>query len=222
MAPPEFLQSVVEKVIEPGIHRLMESRYFSELREGKLSIRRLQGWAVQHYLHNLALCKGFALCLVKNAHDPALYNYFLHQLDEEKDHPDLARRFGLALGLEADEFDRAGPVFECLAHTSAVVRSMFLGAPSENRASALVNESMVGRYSEEFGLQLRRHYGLKDEDLEFFTVHAVADREHTARAAEIIARHADTPAARQRVFDTANHMVRFKLAKFDGIYQAYA
>ena len=44
----------------------MESRrYFSELRQGRLSRRRLQGWAIQRYIHNIALLKGFALCMVK-------------------------------------------------------------------------------------------------------------------------------------------------------------
>lgn len=217
-----FVDSVIQETVEPGVRRLMESRYFSELREGKLSVRRLQGWAIQHYIHNLALCKGFALCLVKNAHDPMLYSYFLRQLDEEKDHPDLAKRFGLALGLHEEDFTRGSPIFECLAHTSAVIRAMFLGAPAENRASALANESMVRRYSEEFQTSLRRHYGLKDKDLEFFAVHAVADQEHTARAAEIIGRLADTPEAQRGVREAAGHAVRFKLAKFEGIYQAYA
>jgi len=217
-----FVESVIQETVEPGVQHLMENRYFSELREGKLSVRRLQGWALQHYLHNLSLCKGFALCLVKNAHDPILYPYFLQQLNEEKDHPDLAKRFGLALGLREEDFARASPIFECLAHTSVVIRAMFLGSPSENRASALVNESMVQRYSEEFHTQLRKHYGLGDKDLEFFTVHAVADREHTARAAEVIARYADTPEAQLRVSEAASHAVRFKLAKFEGIYQAYA
>jgi len=217
-----FVESVIQETVEPGVQRLMENRYFSELREGKLSVRRLQGWALQHYLHNVSLCKGFALCLVKNAHDPILYPYFLQQLSEEKDHPDLAKRFGLALGLREEDFARASPIFECLAHTSGVIRAMFLGAPAENRASALVNESMVQRYSEEFHTHLQKHYGLGGKDLEFFTVHAVADREHTARAAEIIARHTGTPEARQQVREAAGHMVHFKLAKFEGIYQAYA
>ena len=31
-----IVQSVIKEIIQPGIQRLMESRYFSELREGKL------------------------------------------------------------------------------------------------------------------------------------------------------------------------------------------
>ncbi len=66
------VDSVRKEVIHPGVERLMESRYFSEFREGKLSIGRLQGWAIQHCLYNKAILKGFVLGMVKNAYDPEL------------------------------------------------------------------------------------------------------------------------------------------------------
>ncbi|MFQ5682251.1 MAG: iron-containing redox enzyme family protein [Candidatus Binatia bacterium] len=222
MGTQSFVDSVVREIIQPGVQGLMDSRYFLELREGKLSTRRLRGWALQHYLHNVALCKGFALCMAKHAHDPFLYDYFSKQLREEQPHPELAKQFGLALGLTEEDFDNAVPVYECLAHTSAVIRTMFLGSPEENRASALVNESMVLRYSGEFNNYLRKHYGLNDEALEFFTVHAVADKEHTVQAARVMERYASTPLKQCLARETAHHMVRFKLGKFDGIYKEYA
>ena len=48
------------------------------------------------------------------------------------------------------------------------------------------------------------------------------DQEHTALAAEIIARNATTPREQELVRAAAANMVRFKLAKFEGIYDAYA
>jgi pyrroloquinoline quinone (PQQ) biosynthesis protein C len=222
MATQAFVDSVIKEIIQPGVDRLMESRYFSELRQGKLSKRRLQGWAIQHYIHNIALLKGFALCMVKNGHEPDLFNYFLYQLNEEQYHPDLAKKFGLAIGLTDEEFQKAVPVFECLAHTSKTIHGMLLGSASENRASALVNETMVCRYSEEFNDALRKHYGLDNKALQFFTAHSVADQEHTKMAADVIMRHAQTDHQLELVRDSARHMVRFKIAKFDGIYDAYA
>ncbi|HEX9146200.1 MAG TPA: hypothetical protein VGA09_18170 [Candidatus Binatia bacterium] len=38
-----IVQSIIEEIIQPGVQRLMDSRYFTELRQGKLSTRRLQG-----------------------------------------------------------------------------------------------------------------------------------------------------------------------------------
>jgi pyrroloquinoline-quinone synthase len=222
MASQAFVDSVIKAIIQPGVEQLMALPYFTELRAGKLSIKRLQGWALQHYLHNVALLKGFALCMVKNSHDPDLFKYFLYQMNEEQYHPDLAKKFGLAIGLQDEDFDKALPVFECLAHTSKTIHGMLLGAASENRASALVNETMVCRYSEQHINALRRHYGMSDKQIQFFTVHAVADQEHTAMASEVIAKHAQSERQQELVRESARNMVRFKVAKFEGIYNAYA
>jgi pyrroloquinoline quinone (PQQ) biosynthesis protein C len=125
MANNQFVGSVIRDIVAPGVEKLMGSPFFAELQQGKLSIRRLQGWSVQHYLHNNALLKGFALCMVKNAHIPDLYNYFNYQFNEEQTHPDLAKRFGLALGLKEEDFADATQIFECFAHTSKTMRCSF-------------------------------------------------------------------------------------------------
>lgn len=217
-----FVESIRKEIIEPGVQQLMDSRYFRELREGSLSRRKLQGFALQHYIHNVHLLKGLALCMIKNAHNPELYNLFLYGFNEEQSHPGLAKRFGLAIGLTEEDFADATPVFECLAHTSAVIRGMYLGTPAETRAGALVNESMVCRYSEEFNTYLRKNYQLGDEACEFFSVHAVADQHHTALAAKAVAQYCKTDRDRRLVRESAENMTRFKLAKFEGIYNAYA
>ncbi|MGH7852907.1 MAG: hypothetical protein ACREP3_05665, partial [Candidatus Binatia bacterium] len=115
MTSQAFVDSVTKEIVQPGVEQLMLLPYFTELRAGKLSAKRLQGWALQHYLHNIAPLKGFALCMVKN--DPDLFKYFLYQMNEEQHHPDLAKKFGAAIGLQDEDFEKATPVFECLAHT---------------------------------------------------------------------------------------------------------
>ena len=47
MAAQAFVDSVIKEIIQPSVDRLMESRYFTELRQRNLSKRRLQGWAIQ-------------------------------------------------------------------------------------------------------------------------------------------------------------------------------
>jgi pyrroloquinoline quinone (PQQ) biosynthesis protein C len=217
-----FVGSVMREIIHPGVEQLMNSRYFSELRAGKLSRKRLKGFAVQHYLSNHAINKGLAFCMVKNASNPPAYNQFVELFVEESSHPALMKRFGQALGLTDADFENEIMIFECVAHTAAIIRGMFLGSAAETRAGALVNETMVQRYSEEFDAALARHYGLDARARTFFTVHGKVDQEHTAMAAETIARNATTDSEKERVRVAAKNMVRFKLAKFDGIYDAYA
>jgi pyrroloquinoline quinone (PQQ) biosynthesis protein C len=222
MGNEAFVESVLQEIIRPGVERLMSSRYFSELREGKLSKKRLKGFALQHYLSNHAINKGLAFCMVKNASNPPAYNQFVELFVEESSHPALMKRFGEALGLTDADFENEIMIFECVAHTAAIIRGMFLGSPAETRAGALVNETMVQRYSEEFDTALAKHYGLDSRARTFFAVHGKVDQEHTAMAAETIARNANTDREKELVRVAAKNMVRFKLAKFDGIYDAYA
>jgi pyrroloquinoline quinone (PQQ) biosynthesis protein C len=217
-----FIDSLFREIIQPGVDELMNTRYFGELKEGKLSTKRLQGFAVQHYLCNHAILKGLAFCMVRNANNPPVYNQFLYLFNEEQPHPDLMKQFGKALGARDEDFADGIMIYECVAHTAAVIRGMFLGSQAETRAGALVNETMVCRYSEEFDNALQKHYGMDKKAREFFIVHGQADKEHTAMAAEAVARNVQSERDRVLVREAARNMVRFKIAKFDGIYKAYS
>ena len=46
MATQAFVDSVIKEIIQPGIEELVALPYFTELRSGKLSMKRLQGWAL--------------------------------------------------------------------------------------------------------------------------------------------------------------------------------
>jgi pyrroloquinoline-quinone synthase len=217
-----FVDSLMREVIQPGVDELMQGRYFTELREGKLSKKRMRGFAVQHYLCNHAILKGLAFCMVRNANNPPVYNQFLYLFNEEQPHPDLMKQFGKALGLGEQDFSDGIMIFECVAHTAAIIRGMFLGSQAETRAGALVNETMVCRYSEEFDNALQRHYGMNEQAREFFIVHGKADIEHTALAKEAVARNVHSARDQLLVREAAKNMARFKIAKFEGIYNAYS
>ena len=212
----------MRETVNPGVEQLMNSRFFAELRAGKLSKQRLQGFAVQHYLSNHVINKGLAFLMVRNANNQLMYEQFAELFTEEQSHPGLMKRFGEAMGLNDEDFKNGIMIFECVAHTAAIIRGMFVGMPAETRAGALVNETMVCRYSEEFDAALEIHYGLDSRARTFFIVHGKVDKEHTAMAAETIARNANTEREKELVRVAAKNMVRFKLAKFDGIYDAYA
>jgi pyrroloquinoline quinone (PQQ) biosynthesis protein C len=217
-----FVESLMREIIHPGVDQLMNSRFFTELATGKLSRKRLRGFAVQHYLSNHVINKGLAFLMVRNANNQPMYDQFVELFTEEQSHPGLMKRFGLAIGLTEKDFDDGIMIFECVSHTAAIIRGMFVGAAAETRAGALVNETMVQRYSEEFDSALEKYYGLDSRARTFFTVHGKVDKEHTAMAADTIARFANTDREKEMVRVAAKNMVRFKLAKFDGIYDAYA
>lgn len=217
-----FVDTVLREIIHPGVEQLMNTRFFTELRAGKLSLKRIQGFAVQHYLSNHVINKGLAFSIVRNANNQAMYEQFIELFTEEQSHPGLMRRFGLAIGLTDADFDNGIMIFECVAHTGAIVRGMLVGALAENRAGALVNETMVQRYSDEFNEALEKHYGVDSRARTFFAVHGKVDLEHTAMAANTVEKNAVTDYEKERVRVAARNMVRFKINKFDGIYDSYA
>jgi pyrroloquinoline quinone (PQQ) biosynthesis protein C len=218
---PSVIESVMTEVIQPGIQRLLENNYFTELRSGKLSKHRIQAWALQHYLYNITIAKGQVICMFKYAHDPELYGAFAEKFTEEQHHPNLVKRFGAAMGLKDEDFQKARPTFENLLHMSVVLRNRYLGSPIETRISGFTNETILTRYSDEFDTYLRKHYGLNDQGCQFFTMHKVADEEHTKDAANYVSRHC-APGEEQIVYDVADWIVRLNIMKFDGLYQAYA
>src|SRR4029434_1127173 len=116
-----FIDSLMREIIDPGVDRLMSSRYFTELREGALSKKRLRGFALQHYLSNHAINKGLAFCMVKNASNPPAYNQFVELFVEEASHPALMKRFGEAMGLTDEDFDKEIMIFEGSAKTARIV-----------------------------------------------------------------------------------------------------
>jgi pyrroloquinoline quinone (PQQ) biosynthesis protein C len=215
-----FVDELMRAIVNPGVEQLMHGRFFTELRAGTLSKKRLQGFAVQHYLSNHVINKGLAFMMVRNANNQPMYDQFVELFTEEQSHPGLMKRFGEAIGLTEEEFQNGIMIYECVAHTAAIIRGMFVGLPAETRAGALVNETMVCRYSEEFDSALEKHYGLDSRARTFFIVHGKVDKEHTAMAADTIAKNVNTERDKELVRVAAKNMVRFKLAKFDGIYDA--
>lgn len=219
---PNLIETLTRDVIEPGVTQLMATQYFTELRTGQLSRRRIQAWALEHYLYNLSISKGQVIVMMKYAHDAELYNAFAEKFAEEQHHPNLVKRFGLAMGLTEEDFKKARPTFGNLLHMSVVLRNRYLGSAIETRVSGFTNETILTRYSDEFDTQLRRHYGLDDSACQFFTMHKIADEEHTRDAANYILRHGATAEDERAVFEVAGWIVRLNVMKFDAIYEAYA
>ncbi len=219
----KFVDEILKEIIEPGVDNLLDSRYFRDLRAGKLTVRRLQGFSLQHYLHNLVVLKAFALGAVQHAPSTSSFLFYINAMNEELTHPDICKGFGLSLGLTEKDFEEAIPVFGPLAHTAAVIHAVYLANAPEILANALSNETMVQRYSTEFNKYLQKEpYGYDEKVREFFIVHMGADIEHTARSAKAIAELATSDLDQEKVRAVCRNMARFKLGKFESIYDEYA
>ncbi len=218
-----FVRQLIDEVVQPASDRLMETRYFRDLRAGTLTMRRLQGYALQHTWFNRALLKAGAVRMIR-ATDPSAFAAALEGVVAEHDHPDMCQQFGINVGLTNEDFVDTTPIFEVLCHTSVIVASSLISAsPLAGRTSGLTNETMVQRYSTElFNYLQQAPYNIEPQKLEFFRIHGIVDVDHAASAGEAIAERLSSDQDRQLVWDAAETQVRLKLAKFEGIYDAYA
>ncbi|MDA0799348.1 MAG: iron-containing redox enzyme family protein [Chloroflexi bacterium] len=217
-----FVDQVLKEIILPARDQLLGNRYFTDLRAGKLSKRRMQGFSLEHTWFNWVLLKGTALRMLA-AQNVGQLRGNLFQISEEKDHPDMCKKFGLALGLTDEDFDNHIPTFQTLQHTSVIVASpITVGNAAAGRASGMVNETLVQRYSAEFAEYLTKApYNMTEDEIEFFIAHGVVDVEHSKMAAAAVARTALTDRDQELVWYTAKLQTSLKLAKFDAIYDQY-
>lgn len=218
-----FVDSLLNDIILPGVDNLLDSRYFRDLRAGKLTVRRLQGFAIQHYVHNMGILKAFALGAAQHASSDRAFMAYATGMGEELTHPNLCMKFGISLGLTEADFASPQPVFGALTHTAVCIHDMFVANEVQMRANGLSNETMVQRYSTEFDDYLSKSpYDMDNKQRAFFIVHKGADVEHTARAAKAITEQATSDEDRSKVVAICQHMAKLKLGKFDSIYDEYA
>jgi pyrroloquinoline quinone (PQQ) biosynthesis protein C len=218
-----FVDDLISEIIQPGSEALMDSRYFRDLRAGKLTVRRMQGFAIQHYIHNMGVLKMAALGAAQHAADNKTFMSLAGLLNEEFTHPNMSKTFGFSLGLTDDDFETALPVFGALVHTAVCIHGIYLATPPEMLANALSNETMVQRYATEFDEYLAKEpYNIGEKARTFFIVHKGADVEHTDRSAKAIAGMATSDKDQEKVRAMCRNMAKLKLGKFDSIYDEYA
>ena len=133
-------------------------------------------------------------------------------------HPELFIRFGEGLGLERRELvDGVSlPSTDSLLHwfeLSTRQRSFIEGA-------AAINLAAEGQVPGAFGIfarALEKHYGLSREQVAFWDVHEIADREHSDVGDHIVIRFANTDAWQAKVRAAVDSSLEYWWQFFDCI-----
>lgn len=136
-------------------------------------------------------------------------------------HPELFIRFGEAVGATRDELVHGAP----LPATAALIdwfelattqRSFLEGAAAINLAA----EGQVPGAFAPFARGLERHYGLGREQVAFWDVHEIADREHSDIGDHIVVRCATSAEWQAKVRAAVERSLGKWWAFFDGIERA--
>ena len=144
-----FVDSLFEEIVHPAAEELLAGPYFTDLRNGTLTKRRMQGFSLQHTWFNRALLKGGAIRMLRAVGDEAFMSA-LRGVDAEMTHPDLCKKFGLSLGLTEEDFAKEIPLPEVVFHTSVIVAGPLLfSSPAVGRAGQKSDETIVQRSRED-------------------------------------------------------------------------
>ncbi len=136
-------------------------------------------------------------------------------------HPELFVRFGEGLGLRREELTRGEP----LPSTAALIHWFELSTKQRSflEGAAAINLAAEGQVPGAFGpfaRALEKHYGLSREQVAFWDVHEIADREHSDVGDHIVVRFATTDEWQDRVRGAVRQSLDQWWQFFDGIERA--
>ncbi|PZV10368.1 MAG: pyrroloquinoline quinone biosynthesis protein PqqC [Leptolyngbya sp.] len=217
------LQAVVEQ------KHLLTHPFYLAWTEGKLTRDHLKHYAIQYFQNVLAFPTYVSAVHFNTPNigtSISLRQEILENLIEEErgsqNHPELWRRFALALGATDAELANT----EALPTTTNVVetfRHLCLTSPFYVGLAALYTyESQIPAVATTKIDGLKRFYDMTDaNDYRFFTVHQAADEAHAAAELKIIEDYADTPEKQAEVLRVAAQAADALWQFLDGVYDAY-
>ena len=134
-------------------------------------------------------------------------------------HHELYMRFAEALGIGRKDMYATRYCAGALAfreYFSQVCGRNFLEGVS---AHMLAAEAPVPRHGSRRADALRRHYGLDDDAVKFFTVHEVADADHSNIGEELLREFARTDDDHRLVIKTVEEMLDMMKLMYDDIHR---
>ena len=174
----------IRKVILDTYHNEVKpSPFFSELRAGTLSRKRLQGWIRNWYAFALEVNTGMATLyhqFVGFFDDTPIWKIALHKRSARSSRrrrseatPACCRFFGKALGVREEEMIECELIPEARGLVDFFVRS-WIDIPLAECYAVHMEEEIFGFISQDFRQSLPK-YGLTNEDMKYFRVHEEAD-----------------------------------------------
>jgi len=133
-------------------------------------------------------------------------------------HPELFLLFGTATGLPRAAFERATP----LPSTASLIHWFELSTRSLPfiEAAAAITLAAEGQVPGAFGpfaRALEKHYGMSREQVAFWDIHEIADRDHAGVGDHAVIRHAVTAEAQRAVRAAVETSLAQWWQFFDGI-----
>jgi pyrroloquinoline-quinone synthase len=228
MANPgeEFVRELFKMVGERrsfGRHPL-----WHKIAQGKVSREGMKIFAAQFFLQVREFPRAIS-ALHSRCYDSlerlklaeSLYEEETGKISGSEPHPELFIRLGTGLGMKREEMTEAKP----LASTAALIDWFELSTKDRSFAEgiAAINVAAEGQVPGNFApfaRALEKNFGLKPEQVAFFDVHEIADRDHSDVGDHVLSHAHLTKEEQAKVRAAAERSVDLWWQFFDGMERA--
>ncbi|HKM99897.1 MAG TPA: iron-containing redox enzyme family protein [Candidatus Binataceae bacterium] len=203
---------------------------WGKISEGKVSREGMKTFAAQFFLQVREFPRAVS-ALHSRCYDAeerlklaeSLYEEETGKISGSAPHPELFIRFGTGLGMERGELTDATP----LPSTASLIDWFELSTKDRSFAEGIgaINVAAEGQVVTNFGpfaRALEKHYGLSRDQVAFFDVHELADRDHSDVGDNILSQMTLGESDRTRIRVAVNRSLDLWWQFFDGIERACA
>jgi len=223
LAGEAFAQGL-RQMIKDSEYALQKSPFVRGVAAGTLSRAQLKGWALQDYVYRRHVPQLAATRFTKCT-DPKIREELFETLIEEgtgsvtgsAGHIQLFLDLAGELGASREELEAAEPLPEAEAHVYWAELVLHTRPWFVALSAQLAGEGQVPDYAQLLVDGLRKHYGLSDRGVRFWSVHLEADKEHGGTVERMIARYIVTDELQEDV----RAIVRAKLRLVHGMFHTY-
>ena len=211
-------------------HPFKTHPFFARLEKGEVPKPVVREWAKQFYPWlasvPIAMAERFANCSWEPQNDKYRRMILDQLLEEAGDpkgkapgHPELWLRFCEGLGLSRTEVQGAALLpntmvaIDDFLYTNRV-NSFYVSAAGSSEPP---NVDLCARLLPAF----RTHYGVDEAHLEYYTLHVVADVEHSEWIGQIVAGFANSPEVRKQMWDQMMRGFSIHVMLVDGVIAAF-
>ena len=209
----------------------MNHPFYDRLSEGKLELRHLAYFLVQHSLLVRQIFRSIGVTYAKSPDDIA--HFIVENLAEEAgllgidggeahDHRDLISNFTRHCGWSDDDVRNAELLPTWYARAAYYWWITDAEPPIIRIAVQATQESqLVGENGARAVPALIEHYGFTENSPEigFFTEHATADVKHGDILLDLVEKHATTPELRARALKLAEQTCKLRWVSFNELYR---
>ena len=224
MDPQAFIQSLEEEI---GRHEAVQHPFLRAFSTEQLTLRQIQTFGLQHY-QLVKVFINYMTNVLPRIPDPEAARLFRVVFDDEfgqhtifRSHPALYRNFLKTIGLEEADWGKV----KLFAETSAYIQGHLQMTRESDFLYALGaigpgHEFSIPTMFKYIVTGLKKNIAASDEQVEYFTLHMEQDIHHAQVFNQLIARHIETEAGRNRLRDGAIFSLALRKRFWDGLNRA--